>query len=125
MNDREKGLQQVAAMIPSSVWDADGGLPEGTFAPELSELALVNVFGRLWAREGLDARSRSLLTLGMLIALQAADELKIHFMIALQNGLTREELEEVVYHATGYAGFPAASEAGRIAAEVFRPRDEA
>jgi len=119
MNDREKGIQQFREMIPASVWDPGASLPEGTFAPELSELALTNVYGRLWTREGLDRRARSLLTLGILIALRAGDQLKINFMAALQNGLTREELEEVIYHATGYAGFPAATEAAGIAAEVL------
>ncbi len=119
MNDRDKGIAQIREMIPASVWNVDDGLPEGTFAPELSELALTNVYGRLWSREGLDRRARSLLTLGILIALRATGELGIHFVIALQNGLTREEIEEVIYHSTGYAGFPAATEAAKIAADVI------
>ena len=49
---------------------------------------------------------RSLVTLGILIALRATDELKAHFRIALTNGLTEAELAEVIYHASGYAGFP-------------------
>ncbi|MGW0704427.1 carboxymuconolactone decarboxylase family protein [Streptomyces sp. NPDC002643] len=106
-------------MIPTTVVDVETGLPEGSFGSELPELALVNVFGRLWTREGLDRRSRSLLTLGILIALGSAEELKVHFAIALQNGLTREELEEVIYHATGYAGFPAATAAHKIAVEIL------
>lgn len=119
MDDREKGLRQFRELIPPSVFDADRGVPEGSFAAELADLALSNVYGRLWAREGLDRRSRSLVTLGILIALRATDQLKINLLVAVRNGLTREELEEVIYHATGYAGFPAATEAGRIAAEVF------
>lgn len=119
MDDREKGLQQFRELIPPSVFDVDSGVPAGTFAPELSNLALSNVFGRLWAREGLDRRSRSLVTLGILIALRATEQLKVNLLVAVRNGLTREELEEVVYHASGYAGFPAATEAARVAAEVF------
>jgi 4-carboxymuconolactone decarboxylase len=119
MNDRDKGIAQIREMIPASVWNVDDGRPEGSFAAELSDLAVTNVFGRLWAREGLDRRARSLLTLGILIALRAAGELRIHFLIARANGLTREEIEEVIYHSTGYAGFPAATEAAKIATEVF------
>ena len=63
--------------------------------------------------------SRSLVTLGALIALRASDELKIHFQIALNNGLTLEEIEEVIYHMTGYAGYPAAVWARKLAREVL------
>jgi 4-carboxymuconolactone decarboxylase len=106
-------------MIPVAAADVEKGLPEGAFAHELPELSLVNVFGRLWARDGLDRRSRSLVTLGILIALGSTEELRIHFAIALQNGVTREELDEVVYHASGYVGFPAANTARIIGSEVF------
>lgn len=60
------------------------------------------------------------MTLGILIALGAERELKSHFAIAARNGLTREELEEVVYHATAYAGFPMAAQALAIGAELFK-----
>jgi 4-carboxymuconolactone decarboxylase len=119
MDDREEGLRQFRELIPPSVFDVDSGVPEGAFAPELADLALSNVYGRLWARAGLDRRSRSLVTLGILIALRATEPLKINLLVAVRNGLTKQELEEVVYHASGYAGFPAATEAARIAAEVF------
>jgi 4-carboxymuconolactone decarboxylase len=118
-DDRETGVRLVREMIPASVVDVENGLPDGAFASELGELSLVNVFGRLWARDGLDRRSRSLVTLGILIALGSVEELKIHFAVALRNGLSREELEEVIYHASGYAGFPAANAARAIGSEVF------
>jgi 4-carboxymuconolactone decarboxylase len=60
-----------------------------------------------------------LVTLGALIALRADQELKIHFQIALRNGLTLEEIEEVIYHMTGYAGYPAAANARKLAREVL------
>jgi 4-carboxymuconolactone decarboxylase len=91
-----------------------------TFGNEIGQLAMENVFARLWLRPGLDRRSRSLLTLGILIALQAHAELKVHVLIALKNGLSVEELEEVIYHATGYAGFPAAYGARVAAVEALR-----
>lgn len=77
------------------------------------------MFGPLWGREGLSRRDRSLVTLGILIALRAHDGLGIHFKIARTNGLTDDEIEEAVYHASGYAGFPAASTACRIAREAL------
>ncbi len=77
------------------------------------------MFGRLWAREGLSRRERSLVTLGILIALRADDELGHHVRIARTNGLTEDEIAEVIYHSSGYAGFPAANTACRIAREAL------
>ena len=117
MDDREQGLHLVREMIPRSAVDFDF---EGHgFGSEMAELTLVNVFGRLWTREGLNRRSRSLVTLGILIALGATEELRIHIRVAQRNGLTRTEIEEVLYHATGYAGFPRAAIAYRVAREIF------
>lgn len=90
------------------------------FCTEINDIAMDNVFGRLWVREGLDLRGRSLVTLGILIALHAEDELKVHFPIALKNGCTLQELEEVIYHSTAYAGFPAANIARRAALATLR-----
>jgi 4-carboxymuconolactone decarboxylase len=81
----------------------------------MTELSMDNVFSKLWLREGLDLRGRSLLTLGILIGMRAYEELTVHFPIAVKNGCTLEELNEVIYHATAYAGFPAANNA-RVAA---------
>jgi 4-carboxymuconolactone decarboxylase len=58
-------------------------------------------------------------TLGALIALRASEELKFHFPIAVRNGLTIEEIDEVIYHMTGYAGYPAAANARNVAREVL------
>lgn len=91
----------------------------GAFAGEIGELSVENVFGRLWSREGLGRRERSLVTLGILIALRATEEMHYHFPLALKNGLTKDELAEVIYHASGYAGFPAAATAAQIAQKIF------
>jgi len=100
-------------------------LPDGEvtfetgFAPELMDIGVESVFGRLWTRPGLSRRDRSILTLGILIALRATDEMTAHFRIARRKGLSDDELAEIIYHATGYAGFPAAATACHIAAEVL------
>jgi 4-carboxymuconolactone decarboxylase len=93
---------------------------ESGFCPELGKLAFDSVFANLWTRPGLDPRARSLVTLGILIALQAHEEFKVHVVAAIENGCTVNEIEEVIYHATGYAGFPAATGASRAAAESLR-----
>lgn len=95
------------------------GVSEGVFAPGLAALAMTHACGCLRGREGLDRHSRSLVTLGLLIALRADEEPKINFLMALRNRRTRAELEEVIYHATGYAGFPAAVHAVRVGTEVL------
>ena len=94
----------------------------GEFGGELGKLAYEYVFGDLWSRPGLDRRSRSLVTLGILIALRATEELHFHIPAALKNGVTVKELEEVVYHASGYAGFPAAASARILAAKILAGR---
>jgi 4-carboxymuconolactone decarboxylase len=114
-----EGLDLFKDMMPGLVPDGVTTLRDGGFAGELGELSIDHVFGALWTRPGLDRRSRSLVTLGALIALRADDELKIHFQIALRNGLTVEEIEEVIYHMTGYAGYPAAATARKIGREAL------
>ncbi len=123
-NLRDEGLNVFREMLPGVLPD---DLPNEKvsfgkgFANELMEIGIEGIFGRLWSREGLARRDRSLLTLGILIALGAEDELESHFRIAKQNGLTDEELAEVVYHSSGYAGFPAANTAKAAALRAFTP----
>lgn len=77
-----------------------------------------NAWGDVWQREGLDRRTRSLVTVAMLTALGRQHELKAHVRGALNNGATVQELQEVLLHATVYCGVPAAVDAFRSAAEV-------
>jgi 4-carboxymuconolactone decarboxylase len=116
---RTDGLNVFKELMPGLIPDNLASLRDGSFADELADLSFDHVFGSLWTRPGLDRRSRSLVTLGALIALRATEELRFHFPIALRNGLTIEEIEEVVYHMAGYAGFPAAATARNIGREVL------
>ena len=120
-NLRDEGLQVFRELLPGAV--PDGPNDEisfgGGFAPELIDIGIESIFGKLWAREGLSRRDRSLVTLGILIALRSTDELAVHFSIARNNGLTDDELAEVIYHASGYAGFPAAVSARSAAVKAF------
>ena len=116
---RTDGLDVFKELMPGLIPDNLASLRDGSFADELADLSFDHVFGSLWTRPGLDRRSRSLVTLGALIALRATEELRFHFPIALRNGLTIEEIEEVVYHMAGYAGFPAAATARNIGREVL------
>ena len=77
-----------------------------------------NAWGDVWQRPGLDLKTRSLITVAMLTALGKQHELKGHVRGALNNGVTPEEISEVLLHASIYCGVPAAVEAYRSAAEV-------
>lgn len=119
-DERRQAAIELFQSWGSKAIDDIGAEKSADFCTEIGELSMDNVFAKLWVRDGLDLRDRSLVTLGILIALHAHDELKVHFPIALKNGLTLKELEEVIYHSTAYAGFPAANVARRAALETLR-----
>ena len=77
-----------------------------------------NAWGDVWQRPGLDLKTRSLITLAMLTALGKQHEIKGHVRGALNNGVTPEEIQEVLLHASVYCGVPSAVDAFRSAAEV-------
>lgn len=89
------------------------------FTRPLQEFITRNAWGTVWCRDGLDLKTRSLLTLSMLTALGRAQELKGHVQGAINNGVSREEIQEVLLHATVYCGVPLAAEAFRAAQEVL------
>ncbi len=78
-----------------------------------------HVWGSTWQRDGLDRRTRSLVTIAMLTALKAPTELKGHVRGALNNGCTVDEIKEVLLHSTPYCGAPASQEAFRAAQEII------
>ena len=89
------------------------------FDMPLQEAAMEHAWGGVWAREGIDRKTRSIVTVSMLIALQAHGELKGHVRGALNNGVSPEEIREIVMHAAAYCGYPAALSAMRVAREVI------
>ncbi|MFC7515369.1 carboxymuconolactone decarboxylase family protein [Herbaspirillum sp. GCM10030257] len=88
------------------------------FTLPLQEFITRNAWGTVWCRDGLDMKTRSLITVSMLTALGRAHELKGHLRGALNNGATPEELREVLLHAAVYCGAPLAVDAFRTAQEV-------
>jgi 4-carboxymuconolactone decarboxylase len=117
---RVAGLKALRAALPGVV-PAEGDLDmrDGKLGEDLVEIGLSTVWGALWGREGLAPRDRSLVTLGILIALGAETELKTHVGVALTNGVTRDELAEILYHSAGYTGFPRAVAARTAAREAL------
>jgi 4-carboxymuconolactone decarboxylase len=89
------------------------------FNREFQSYITRNAWGEIWTRPGLPRRTRSLLTLAMMIALNRSDEFRMHVRGAFNNGVTRDEIKEVLLHSAVYCGVPAANTAFHIAAEVF------
>lgn len=88
------------------------------FTLPLQQLVTEDCWGSVWARDGLEKKHRSLVTISMLIALRPTTELKTHVLGALRNGCTIREIQEVLLHSAAYCGFPAAIEAFRAAKDV-------
>src|SRR5215475_10188624 len=109
--------------VAGKLWGARAGgqeLPAQRLAPEFFALVTQFVFGMFWSRPNLDLRSRSLCTVAQLAALGKTDELKGHLLGALNLGIKREELIEVLMQTACYAGVPTAVSALNAAAEVLK-----
>jgi 4-carboxymuconolactone decarboxylase len=93
------------------------------FMVAFQKLVTEYCWGEVWTRPGLDRRSRSMLNLGMLTALNRPNELRLHLRGALNNGLTRDEIKEILLQTCIYCGIPAGLEAFKVAVEVFKSVD--
>jgi 4-carboxymuconolactone decarboxylase len=89
------------------------------FTADFQELITKYAWGEIWSRPGLDRKTRSCITLAALVALGREHELPLHVRAALRNGLTVDEIKEVLLHTAVYAGFPAANSAFAIAQRVL------
>jgi 4-carboxymuconolactone decarboxylase len=94
--------------------------PFADIAPALGEYTDKVLFGDMWKRPGLSQRERSLITVACLVALYRTNELPFHLRRALDNGLSRDELSEVITHLAFYSGWPTAATAVTIARRVFQ-----
>ena len=101
---------------------AEAGKTE--FTADFQEFITRSAWGDVWARPGLDRRSRSVATLAALVALRAENEIAMHVRAALRNGLSPEEIKEVILHTAVYAGLPAANAAFAIAQNVIAEEAE-
>jgi 4-carboxymuconolactone decarboxylase len=94
------------------------------FNMPMQELATEYCWGSVWGRDGLDRKTRSLLNLAMISALNRPHELRLHIAGALRNGVTREEIREVFLQVAIYCGVPAGVDSFRQAREVFAELDK-
>lgn len=120
----EKGLalrKQVlgADYVEKSMAGAD------SFSMPMQELSTEYCWGHVWTRPGLALRDRSLINIAMISALNRPHELKLHVKAALNNGLSREEIREVILQVAVYCGVPAGIDSTRIAREAFAEVDAA
>ena len=106
------------AYVDKSLANADA------FMAPIQQLITENAWGTVWTREGLDRKTRSMLNLAMLTALNRPNELKLHLKGALNNGVTKEEICEIFLQAAVYCGAPAGLDSFKIAQQLFKEEDE-
>lgn len=119
----KKGVQLITDMMGEQFSAAiQASAASGAFAADCASIALQTAFGSVWSRPGLQRKERSLVTLGILIGTGKPSELKNHVRAGLNNGLTVEELQEVLIQSIPYCGFPAVAEAIEATVAVLRER---
>lgn len=120
----EKGLARRREVLGSA--HVDRSLANRTpFNTEFQDLITRYAWGEIWTRPGLDKRSRRLMVLSTMVALNRGDEFKMHVRAALADGITRDDIKEVLLQAAIYCGVPAANTAFHQAQEVFSESDPA
>jgi 4-carboxymuconolactone decarboxylase len=92
---------------------------------EFQNLITRYAWGEIWTREGLPRHTRSLLTIAMMVALNRSEELALHLRAARNNGVTRDEIKEVLLQTAIYCGVPAANSAFHLADMIFKEQDAA
>lgn len=125
MQDEER-YQQGMAVRRAVLGDAHVDRTVENLTPlneEFQHFITRYAWGDIWSRPGLDRHTRSMITIAMLIALNREAELKMHLNAAFNNGVTREELKELIMHSALYCGLPAANATLHLAQQVFDQRN--
>ena|SRR5271165_1429368 len=113
----EKGMKMRRKVLGDAHVD-QATASQNEFTAEFQDLLTRYAWGEIWTRPGLDKRTRSLLNIAMLVALNRSDELKLHLQAALNNGVSHIEIKEVLLQAAIYCGVPAANSAFDVAEQV-------
>jgi 4-carboxymuconolactone decarboxylase len=119
----EQGMKVRRAVLGDAHVDASLN-NRNEFNEEFQDLITRYAWGEIWSRPGLPRQTRSMLTLAMIVALNRPDELRMHLRAALNNGVTREEIREVLLQTAIYCGVPAANAAFHLAQEVFEQQEK-
>ena len=96
---------------------------KGKLDGEFQDLITRYAWGEVWARPGLSRHTRSLLTIGLMVALNRGEELRMHLRASRNNGVTADEIREVLLHCAVYCGVPAANSAFHAAREILAEED--
>jgi 4-carboxymuconolactone decarboxylase len=119
MSDKEQsGLQMRRAVLGDAYVDR-AQASRTPLTDEFQDLITRYVWGEIWTRPGLDRRTRSCITVAMLVALNRNEELALHMRAAVTNGVTVDELKEILLQTAVYCGVPAANAAFGVAAKVL------
>jgi 4-carboxymuconolactone decarboxylase len=118
MTDRETGMKTRREVLGDEHVDR-ASAAAGAFGEPFQDLITRYAWGAVWSRPGIDRRMRSAITLTALVTLRAEHELGMHVRAALRNGLTADEIREVILHTAVYAGVPAANAAFAVAKGVL------
>jgi len=94
------------------------------FNAEFQELITRYAWGEIWTRPGLPRHTRSLLTIALMVAMNRNEEFRLHLRAAFNNGVTRDQIKEVLLHCAIYCGVPAANSAFHMAEEVFAQMEQ-
>ena len=127
MDERErhaKGMEVRRAVLGNAHVDR-AETRRNAFNEEFQDLITRHAWGEIWTRPGLSRHTRSLLTIGLMVALNRSDEFKLHVRAAFNNGVTRDEIKEVLLQCAIYAGIPAANSAFHMAQQVLDEMDNA
>ncbi|HYT95933.1 MAG TPA: 4-carboxymuconolactone decarboxylase [Casimicrobiaceae bacterium] len=119
-----KGMEVRRAVLGNAHVDR-AEAKRNDFNGEFQDLITRHAWGEIWTRPGLPRHTRSLLTIGLMVALNRSDEFKLHVRAAFNNGVTRDEIKEVLLQCAIYAGIPAANSAFHMAEEVLAQMDGA
>jgi 4-carboxymuconolactone decarboxylase len=119
-----KGMEVRRAVLGNAHVDR-AEAKRNDFNGEFQDLITRHAWGEIWTRPGLPRHTRSLLTIGLMVALNRSDEFKLHVRAAFNNGVTRDDIKEVLLQCAIYAGIPSANTAFHMAEEVFAQMDGA
>jgi len=121
--DRREIGRQVMREVLGAPYCEQRDASTNDFNAPIRRLSEEFAYGSLWTRPGIDRRTRSLVTLGMLTALNRPHEMAMHLQGAVNNGCTADEIRETLTHTVAYCGFPAAIDALRAAEAFLRERN--
>ncbi len=127
MDERERheaGMQMRRSVLGDTHVDR-AETAKSQLDSEFQDLITRYAWGEIWSRPGLPRHTRSLLTIGLMVALNRGEELRLHMRAAANNGVTEEEIREVLLHCAIYCGVPAANAAFHAAKEILSEEDSA